>query len=159
MINLSTVLDAERWLGLSVAECLAEIATPLLDAAVDTLMEQARVAGVPGVTEWADEIRAALLTIVGPRFRRAVEIVIAEAESIPRRDADLGDIIGVIHGHAVHVPVTGRPRCDCPDWSHRLEQHGGYCKHYWATLIVEALDDLDARAWTVLESTENLRAA
>ena len=125
--DLIAIRDAERWLDLSVAERLAEIATPLLDAAVDAFLERAGVRE----WEWADEIRAELLGLVGPRFRRAVEIVIAEAASIPRRDAELGDIIGVVHGHAVHVPVVGQPRCDCPDWRHRLEQHGGYCKHYW----------------------------
>jgi hypothetical protein len=73
------------------------------------------------------------------RFRRAVHQV-ARHYKLDRADSDQGVSITVTGGrqpYTVQLDVDGAapPACTCPDAIHRVDLHGGYCKHVVAALL------------------------
>jgi len=78
------------------------------------------------------------------RVARALDIVLAEWETIPRYNADHADFIGTVSEHAIYIRDGDDDgdeveRCDCLDHHYR----GGRCKHLLAVLITEIADAHD----------------
>ena len=73
------------------------------------------------------------------RFQRAVRQVLGRYR-LDRVD-EPGRIVVTIHGGDQDYRVVARldwaegPRCSCPDATHRLAEHGGFCKHTVAVLL------------------------
>jgi len=73
------------------------------------------------------------------RFRRAVHQV-AQNYRLDRADCDQGVSITVTGGrqpYTVQLDLHGAqpPACTCPDAIHRVDLHGGFCKHVVAALL------------------------
>ncbi len=74
------------------------------------------------------------------RFRRAVQQV-AQRYQLERSDDDQGAVRITVTGGSRPYTVQLRPdgveppACTCPDAIHRVELHGGFCKHVVAALL------------------------
>ncbi len=74
------------------------------------------------------------------RFRRAVQQV-AQRYQLERVDEPSGAVVITVTGGSRPYTVQLRPdgveppACTCPDAIHRVELHGGFCKHVVAALL------------------------